>query len=156
MCFLWKATKEYLNPRATKFRVFRVLFRAPSLPSLIPHFSPPLFDSRKTPIGKPLAIYRGLSGPLGPKPRKSQKKVSGASGPRPPRESGKSLEKVSRVWKKSRKGPEKTFSRLCPDSWGGPGPEALGDFFQIFWVGGPTLEEPKGHPPKGHREEMKI
>ena len=45
-------------------------------------------------VGNPLAIYRGLSGPLGPKPRQSLKKVS------------------PRVWKKSRKslsGPFRDF-----------------------------------------------
>ena len=68
----WKATKEYLNQKGTKIRVFRVLFRAPFLPPFFPHVSPlfplqalltlppllpssppPLpcfFDSRKTPI----------------------------------------------------------------------------------------------------------
>ena len=42
-CFLtpnWKATKEYLNQRGTKIRVFRVCFRAPFLPPFFPHFSP--------------------------------------------------------------------------------------------------------------------
>ena len=38
----------------------------------------------------------------------------------------------NRVWKKSRKGPKKTFSRLFPDSRGAPGPPAPGDFFQTF------------------------
>ena len=69
---VWKATKEYLNQRGTKIRVFRERFRAPLLPpfslifppsfpfrpcSLSHHFSPlplPLyprfFDSLKTPI----------------------------------------------------------------------------------------------------------
>ena len=37
---IWKATKEYLNQRGTKTRVFRVLFRAPFLPPFSPHFSP--------------------------------------------------------------------------------------------------------------------
>ena len=36
----WKATKEYLNQRGTKIRVFRVLFRAPFLPPFSHHFSP--------------------------------------------------------------------------------------------------------------------
>ena len=36
---LWKATKEYLNQRGTKIRVFRVCFRAPFLPPFFPHFS---------------------------------------------------------------------------------------------------------------------
>ena len=36
----WKATKEYLNQRDTKIRVFRVCFRAPFLPPFFPHFSP--------------------------------------------------------------------------------------------------------------------
>ena len=36
----WRATKEYLNQRCTKIRVFRVCFRAPFLPPFFPHFSP--------------------------------------------------------------------------------------------------------------------
>ena len=69
---LWKATKEYLNQRGTKIRVFRVCFRAPFLPPIFPHFPtlfplqalftvmpllpsspyplPPFSYSRKTPI----------------------------------------------------------------------------------------------------------
>ena len=35
----WKAPKEYLNHRGTKFRVFRVHFRAPFLPPFFPHVS---------------------------------------------------------------------------------------------------------------------
>ena len=35
-----KATKEYLNQRGTKIRVFRALFRARFLPPFSPHFSP--------------------------------------------------------------------------------------------------------------------
>ena len=53
-------------------------------------------------VGSQLAIYRGLSGPLGPKPRQSLKKVSRGLRPRDP----------PRVWKKS----FGTFSRLFPDS----------------------------------------
>ena len=41
----WKATKEYLNQRGTKIRVFRVRFRTPFLPPFFPHFSPPLSPS---------------------------------------------------------------------------------------------------------------
>ena len=37
---IWKATKEYLNQRGTKIRVFRVPFRAPFLPPFSTHFSP--------------------------------------------------------------------------------------------------------------------
>ena len=37
---IWKATKECLNQRGTKIRVFRVLFRAPFLPPFSPHFAP--------------------------------------------------------------------------------------------------------------------
>ena len=40
----WKATKEYLNQRGTKIRVFRVCFRAPFLPPFFPH-SPPFSPS---------------------------------------------------------------------------------------------------------------
>ena len=39
---LWKATKEYLNQRGTKIRVFRECFRAPFLALFFPHF-PSLF-----------------------------------------------------------------------------------------------------------------
>ena len=41
---VWKATKEYLNQRGTKIRVFRVCFQAPFLPPFFPHF-PPSFPS---------------------------------------------------------------------------------------------------------------
>ena len=55
------ATKEYLNQRGTKIRVFRVPFRAPFLPPLFPHFStlfplqalftlPPLLPSSPPPL----------------------------------------------------------------------------------------------------------
>ena len=37
---IWKATKDYLNQRGTKIRVFRVCFRTPFLPPFFPHFSP--------------------------------------------------------------------------------------------------------------------
>ena len=77
--------------------------------------------------GNPLTIYRGLSGPPGPKPRKSLKKVSGASGPRTP----ESLER-SRSLEKSRKGPEglfETFSRLSGGS-GAEGPSRV----HVKWV----------------------
>ena len=69
---VWKATKEYLNQRGTKIRVFRVCFRTPFRPPFSPHFPtlfppwpcslshhlsplhlplyPPFSDSRKTPI----------------------------------------------------------------------------------------------------------
>ena len=36
----WKATKEYLNQRGTKIRVFRVFFRPPFLPPFLPYLSP--------------------------------------------------------------------------------------------------------------------
>ena len=36
----WKATKEYLNQRGTKIRVFRVRFRAPFPRPFFPHFCP--------------------------------------------------------------------------------------------------------------------
>ena len=39
-CMNWKATKEYLNHRGTKIRVFRVCCRAPLLPPFSPHFPP--------------------------------------------------------------------------------------------------------------------
>ena len=35
-----KATKEYLNQRGTKIRVFRACCRTPFLPPFCPHFSP--------------------------------------------------------------------------------------------------------------------
>ena len=61
----------------------------------------------------------------------------GPSGRETPKKSEQSLpeslEKFSKnSGKKSRKGPEKTFSRLSPESRGTPGPEGLGDFFQTF------------------------
>ena len=37
---IWKATKEYVNHRGTRIRVFRVRFRAPFLPPIFPQFSP--------------------------------------------------------------------------------------------------------------------
>ena len=40
VAIVWKATKEYLNQRGTKIRVFRVCFRTPFLPPFFPHFSP--------------------------------------------------------------------------------------------------------------------
>ena len=45
---IWKATKEYLNQRGTKIRVFRALFGALSSHPFSPHFSPlfPLQPSR--------------------------------------------------------------------------------------------------------------
>ena len=43
--FFWEATKEYLNHRGTKIRVFRVRFRAPFLPPFFPSFSPALSPS---------------------------------------------------------------------------------------------------------------
>ena len=66
-CILWKDTKEHLNQRGTKIRVFRVCFRAPFLPPFFPfppllspfkpcslcyHFSP--LHLPKTPILVPL------------------------------------------------------------------------------------------------------
>ena len=49
----WKATKEYLNERGTKIRVFRVLFRAPFLPPLS-HTIPPSFPLQALFILPPL------------------------------------------------------------------------------------------------------
>ena len=56
-----KDTKEYLNQRGTKIRVFRARFRAPFLPPLFPHFAllfplqalfslPPLLPSSPPPL----------------------------------------------------------------------------------------------------------
>ena len=78
-------------------------------------------------IANPLAIYNILSGPLGPKPRKSLEKVSQGLWPQGPRESGKSLEKVSSL-EKSRK----DFFEPFPDSRGGPRAGGPGRFFQTF------------------------
>ena len=66
-------------------------------------------------------------------PKKSEKSLPGPPAPGPP----ESLEKVSKksresVWKKSRKGPEKTFSRLFPDSRGPRGRRPLETFFRHF------------------------
>ena len=84
-----------------------------------------------TPFAK--SRLQGSLGPSGPETpgKKSEKSLPGPEAPGPP----ESLEKVwqkSRVWKKSRKGPDKTFSRLSPDSRGAPRPEAPGDFLQAF------------------------
>ena len=60
----WKATKEYLNQRGTKIRVFRVRFRAPFLPPFFHRFSPlfplqalftlpPLLPSSPPPLSPP-------------------------------------------------------------------------------------------------------
>ena len=56
-------------------------------------------------VGNPLTIYTGLSGPPGPKPRKSLKKVSRGLRPRAPPCVWNSLEKVFRDL-------FETFSRL--------------------------------------------
>ena len=50
----------------------------------------------------------------------------GPSGPGPPRVWKKSRKSPEKVWKK---GPEKTLSRLFPDSRGARGRKALGDTF---------------------------
>ena len=92
-------------------------------------------------FGNPLTIYRGLSGPPGPKPRKSPKKVCRGLWPRDPPES---LEKVSKKSGESGKSLEKvprdffeTFSRLS----GGPGAGGPGrlfsDFFRVSGLEGP-------------------
>ena len=60
-------------------------------------------------IGNPLAIYRGLSGPAGPKPQKSLKNFSWASGRAPAPGPPESLEKVSKT---SFRNVFETFSRL--------------------------------------------
>ena len=74
-------------------------------------------------LANPPTSYRSLSLSLGPK-------------------SPKSLKKSQKLWKKSRKSPEQTFSRLFLDFsdffktfsrlLGTPGPEAPGHFFQTF------------------------
>ena len=86
-----------------------------------------------TGFGNPLTIYRGLSGPPGPKPRKSLKKVSRGRSPGTPRESGKSLEKVWRVL-------FETFSRLSrlfPDFFQTLGGSLFSDFFVVSGPEGP-------------------
>ena len=79
----------------------------------------------------PLTIYRGLSGPPGLKPpKKSEKSLTGPRAPGPPKsKSRKSLESLEKASKRFRK----DFSRLFPDCRGGPGPEAPGDFFSVFF-----------------------
>ena len=60
----WTATKEYLNQRGTKIRVFRVLLRAPFVAPFFPHFPPffplqalltlpPLLPSSPPPLSPP-------------------------------------------------------------------------------------------------------
>ena len=60
----WKDTKEYLNQRGTKIRVFRVCFRAPFLPPFFPHSSP-LFPLKAL---SPLLPHFSLHLPLYPPP----------------------------------------------------------------------------------------
>ena len=50
----WQATKEYLNQRGTKIRVFLVLFCALFLPPFSPHF-PPSFPF------KPCSLFHNFS-----------------------------------------------------------------------------------------------
>ena len=65
-------------------------------------------------------------GPSRPEiPKKSEKSLPGPPAPG-----------SQKVWKKSRKSPEQTFSRLFETFsrlLGTPRPEAPGDFFQTFW-----------------------
>ena len=71
-------------------------------------------------------------------PQKVCKKVSWGLRPRGPKKSGKSLEKVRKVWKKSRKCLFGTFSRLFPDFLGPRGPGRLfSDFLGISGPEGP-------------------
>ena len=103
-------------------------------------------------VGNALTIYRGLSGPPGPKPRKSLKKVSRGLRPRDP----------PRVWKKPRKSLEslekvskrtlETFSRLSrgPGA-GGPG-RLFSDFFGVSRVATRALT---GAPRPGGPESPK-
>ena len=81
-------------------------------------------------------------------PSRELQESLGPSGPEIPKKSEKSLPGPpapgsQKVWKKSRKSPEQTFSRLFPDFsdifetfsrlFRAPGPEAPGDLFQTFW-----------------------
>ena len=81
-------------------------------------------------------------------PSRKLQESFGPSGPEIPKESEKSLPGPpalgsQKVWKKSQKSPEETFSRLFPDFsdffetfsrlFGALGPEAPGDFFQTLW-----------------------
>ena len=62
----WKATKEYLNHRGTKIRVFQVRFQTPFLQPFFPSLFPPLSLSGPVPSAPP--IYPPLfltSGKLG-------------------------------------------------------------------------------------------
>ena len=87
-----------------------------------------------------MTIYRGLSGPPGPKPQKSLKKsLPGPPAPGPP----KSLEKVSKKSGESGKSLEKvpkdffeTFSRLSGKRASGPG-RLFSDFFGVSGPEGP-------------------
>ena len=83
-------------------------------------------------LWEPVGHLQGSLGPSRPQtPTKSEKSLPGPPAPGPPRESGTSLEKVGRVWKKSRKGPE----RLFPDFVGVSGPEGPRD--PCKWPTGP-------------------
>ena len=74
---------------------------------------------------------QGSLGPSGPEtPTKSEKSLPGPPAPGPP-------ESLEKVWKKSRKGPEKTFSKLFPDSLGAQGRRPRETFFRFFGVSGP-------------------
>ena len=63
----WKATKEYLNQKGTKIGVFRVWFRAPSLPPFSLHFFPP--------VSPPGPIHSPTTSPLSPPPLLDSRKT---------------------------------------------------------------------------------
>ena len=92
---------------------------------------PPPHPKSLKPVSKPYEPVDHFAGSLRPPrdPEKSEKCLPG-----PP--VWKSLEKVSRVGKKSRKGPEKTLSRLFPDPRRRPG-RVSSDFFRGLGPEGP-------------------
>ena len=91
-------------------------------------------------LANPPASYRSLSGPPGPRFKKSLRKVSRGLRPRAPKtleKVSKNSEKVPKVWKKSRTSPKslEKVSKMSVRDFFEPfsmGPEAPGDFFQTL------------------------
>ena len=89
-------------------------------------------------FGNPLTIYRGLSGPPGPKPRKSLEKVSRGLRPGDPRESGKSLGKVFRDLFETFSRLSRLFRDLFQTLGGSRGRRPRETFFRLFRGFGPV------------------
>ena len=84
-----------------------------------------------------------LQGSLGPPQKSLKKKSPGASGPGTPPRVWKSLEKVWRVWKKSRKGPDRLFRDFFQTLGGRRSRET---FFRLF----------RGFGPRGPERPLKM